>query len=97
MDSVVPIPCLSLSLIWAQQQSWYAVEVAALLFYRITYDIEFLCKLKNSKCYQSWYTVEVAALLFYHITYDIEFLCKFELSNVKILGHFLQIFLSSHI
>ncbi len=34
-------------------------------------------------------------MLFYRITYDIEFLCKFKISNVEILGHFLQIFLSS--
>ncbi len=63
MDLAVPITCLSLSLIWAQHRSWYAVEVAALLFYCITYHIEFLC--------------------------------KFKISNVEILGHFLQIFLSS--
>ncbi len=38
---------------------------------------------------------EVAALLFYCFTYDFEFLCKFKISNVEILGHFLQIFLPS--
>ncbi len=41
--------------------------------------------------------MEIAALLFYRITYDIEFLCEFKISNVEILGHFLQIFLSSRV
>ncbi len=48
MDLAVPIPCHSLSLIWAQHRSWSHVEVVALLFYRITYYIEFLCQFKIS-------------------------------------------------
>ncbi len=49
MDSAVPNPCLSLSLIWAHHRSWSHVEVVSLPFYCITYDIEFLCQFKISK------------------------------------------------
>jgi len=47
-DLAVPIPCLSFSLIWAHHRSWSHVEVVALLFCCITYDIEFLCQFKIS-------------------------------------------------
>ncbi len=48
MDLAVPIPCLSLSLIWTHHKSWSHVEVAVLLFYCITYDVEFLSQFKIS-------------------------------------------------